>query len=199
MRYRLFIASILFSSLLSAQTPPSELKKIIANCASCHGEQGISPINAIPNLAGQHAEYTLKQLQDYQNKTLRDNAVMHHALKAVSPKDYARLAEYYSRMPKAHGQTPQAFLRLGETLYRGGDPKRHITACIACHGPKGLGNGPAKFPVLSGQKPEYTQQQLKMFKSHQRKNDLNGIMRDIAGRLEEKDIKALAYYCSGLH
>lgn len=196
---------VLFFTLLSpllyaksAEVSPA-LKKHLIYCSGCHGNEGVSVGNVIPNLAGQHASYIIKELHDYATGETRKNENMTQALKNLPASDYAKVAEFYASQPIPQGQTPQKYVKLGEQLYRGGDPSRQITACIACHGPRGYGNGPAKFPVLSGQKPEYTLQQLQNFKSHQRKNDLNGIMRNIAEKLTEKDMKALAHYCSGLH
>lgn len=76
----------------------------------------------------------------------------------------------------------------------GGDLKKQITACIACHGPDGKGNDLAGFPVLRGQSVEYTLQQLQSFKSKTRKNDLNAIMQTICARMSDEDMKAIANY-----
>jgi cytochrome c553 len=87
----------------------------------------------------------------------------------------------------------------GEALYRGGDADRGITACIACHSPDGRGMNLAGFPVLSGQHAQYTKQQLEMFRSGQRHNDLNGMMRGVAAKLTDEDIRVLSAYLEGLY
>ncbi len=79
----------------------------------------------------------------------------------------------------------------GRALYQGGDESRGVTACIACHGPKGNGMGLAGFPDISGQHATYTAAQLKAFRSGQRHNDMNGMMRDIAMKLTDEDIEIL--------
>ena len=84
-------------------------------------------------------------------------------------------------------------------MYRGGDFNKHITACIACHGPKGTGNAQAGFPSISGQHAAYTIQQLQDFKEGKRKNDLNSIMRDISARMSIEDMEAVANYIAGLY
>lgn len=174
-------------------------KEKASTCVACHGQAGVSVNPQWPNLAGQHAPYLLKQLEDYKKGESRKNAVMAPIVAALSTKDMAELAEFYASLPVPESATPKAYLKRGEALYRGGDFKKHITACIACHGPRGLGNAEANFPVLSGQQPLYTLQQLQAFKSKQRRNDLNNIMQDISARMSEDDMKAVAYYTAGLH
>ena len=59
--------------------------------------------------------------------------------------------------------------------------------------------GQAGFPDISGQHPEYTASQLKMFRDGSRHNDMNGMMRDIATKLTDEDIDILAQYLAGLY
>jgi len=79
-----------------------------------------------------------------------------------------------------------------------GNPATGITACAACHGPNGNGNPAAKFPALGAQHAAYTIKQLQMFRDGSRANDPNQMMRDIATRLSEQEIEALAMYLSTL-
>ncbi|ARG96309.1 c-type cytochrome [Legionella micdadei] len=170
-----------------------------AVCAACHGPQGVSSNPQWPNLAGQHASYLIKQMHDFKKGTTRNAATMAAVLTDLSDQDIVELANYYSNQSIAEGETPEKFLKRGELLYRGGDFSKHITACIACHGPKGTGNAQAGFPVLTGQHAEYTIQQLQAFKDRKRTNDLNSIMRDISERMSKEDMEAVAYYIQGLH
>ena len=59
--------------------------------------------------------------------------------------------------------------------------------------------GLAKFPDISGQHAAYTIDQLKQFRSGQRANDPNGMMRDIAAKLTDDDMEILAKYLQGLY
>ncbi len=152
-----------------------------------------------PNLSGQHKDYLLKQLQNIKTGHARNVAVMQAMLAPLTETDLAAMADYYSMQPISIGMTPKKYLKRGEQLYRGGDFTKQITACIACHGPGGEGNGQAGFPVVSGQYAAYTIQQLQAFKTGVRKNDLNDIMRDISKQLNDEDIQALAYYMQGLY
>lgn len=168
-------------------------------CVACHGQKGISNNPEWPSLAGQHAAYLVKQLQDFKQASTRSAAVMTPIVANLSEQDMADLAVYYSRLPLPSGTTPKQYLALGEQLYRGGDFNKHITACIACHGPRGTGNAQAGFPVLSGQQAPYTVQQMQAFKDHTRRNDLNAIMQDISARMSADDMQAVANYVAGLH
>ena len=184
---------------LNAQEEPSPVAKKAIICAACHGQQGNSTNPQWPDLAGQHPKYFIKQLKDMKDKTVRDAPTMIALVATLNEQDIDDLATYYAKMPLAQGSTPKEFLQRGEQLYRGGDFAQRITACIACHGPKGTGNAQAGFPVLSGQHAAYTVLQLLAFKEGKRKNDLNHIMQDISSRMSQEDMNAVAHYIEGLH
>ncbi|MGL5742461.1 MAG: c-type cytochrome [Legionella sp.] len=171
----------------------------VAVCAACHGQQGNSTNPQWPNIAGQHPKYFVKQLKDMNNHSLRNAPTMSALVATLTEQDMDDLAAYYAKMPLARGSTPEQFLKRGEQIYRGGDYTKRITACIACHGPKGTGNAQAGFPILSGQHAAYTVLQLKAFTDGTRKNDLNHIMQDISNRMSQEDMEAVAHYIEGLH
>lgn len=168
-------------------------------CAACHGPTGISLNPEWPSLAGQHASYLVKQLNDFKENHGRSSPAMTPMAVNLSEQDRLDIAAFYSGMPLPNGKTPKKYVSRGEQLYRGGDFEKHITACIACHGPKGDGNGQAGFPALSGQQVAYTIQQLEAFKDKKRNNDLNSIMQDISARMNHEDMMAVANYVAGLH
>jgi cytochrome c553 len=190
----LFVPLILFAQ----ENKMSEGNKAIV-CTACHGQQGNSTNPEWPNIAGQNTKYFVKQLKDMKDKSLRDAPTMSALVATLSERDMDDLAAYYAKMPLAQGSTPEKFLKRGEQIYRGGDFAKRITACIACHGPKGTGNAQAGFPVLSGQHASYTVLQLIAFKEGKRKNDLNHIMHDISSRMNQDDMEAVAHYIEGLH
>jgi cytochrome c553 len=183
-------------ALANGNPQAGEIKSI--SCVACHGEKGISTNPQWPSIAGQHFSYILKQLVDFKNKT-RTSPIMEPLVANLTKQDMEDLAIYYSQLPLPEGKTAQKYLDQGQTLYRGGDFAKKITACIACHGPRGTGNSQAAFPVLSGQQAVYTMQQLQAFKEGKRTNDLNSIMRDISARMEPADMEAVANYIAGLH
>lgn len=191
---------IFWSSLTAfAEEPATISTDPVATCTACHGPKGISSTPIWPNLAGQNKKYLLKQLIEMQQAKTRNVPTMTAIIGSLNQKQLEELAAYYAKLPKAEGITPQKYLKRGEQLYRGGDFSQHITACIACHGPRGTGNSQAGFPVLSGQKAAYTVLQLQNFKTGKRTNDLNHIMQDISKRMSDADMEAVAHYIEGLY
>lgn len=167
-------------------------------CAACHGANGISAVAMFPNLAGQQASYLAKQITD-----IRDGArvvpQMVGIVANLSDQDIADLAAYYAELEPNLGQADPALAEQGRKLYRAGDLAKGIPACTACHTPTGQGIGTAKFPALSGQHPEYTVATLQDFASGARSNDPNAIMRDIAAKMSDEQMQAVANYVYGLH
>ena len=118
---------------------------------------------------------------------------------ALSEQDILDLAAYYSSQEATASEASEDSVELGNKLYVGGDLQRGITACIACHGPKGNGTSLSGFPDISGQHSDYIATQLKAFRSGDRANSLNGMMADIAKRMNDKDIEVISSYVAGLH
>ena len=169
-----------------------------ATCAVCHGPDGNSDNPTWPNLAGQHAEYTRKQLEDYRSGHRKNDQMAPMAM-GLSDQDIADLAAYYASLEPRTGQARPEYLDAGERMYRAGDAAMGLAACMACHGPTGIGNPAANYPRINAQHAEYTELQLKAFKAEERANDRNAIMRDIAGRMSNDSIEAVADYLQGLH
>ncbi len=197
--------SYLLTGAAVAQGDAEAGKEKAATCAACHGPDGNSVIEANPKLAGQHPNYLVKQLKEFKlasqtgGEEGRNNAVMNGMAAPLSEQDMKDIAAYYASQEATPGSTLEEYIEPGEVLYRGGDEARGITACIACHGPNGNGMQLAGFPDISGQHTAYTAAQLNAFKSGMRKNDMNGMMRDIAKKLTDEDIAVLSNYIAGLH
>jgi len=171
-------------------------------CVACHSADGNSTIPANPILAGQHREYLLKQLTEFKSvdgkPQVRNNAVMLGMTATLSGDDMRGLASYFSlQKVKPAKATDPKLVAAGKILWRRGDPDKGIPACAGCHGPAGAGL-PVQYPRLAGQHAEYTETQLKNFRSEERSNDPERMMRTIADKLSDKQIKALADYIAGL-
>ncbi len=168
-------------------------------CAGCHGVDGNSTNPIWPSLAGQHAAYTLKQLKEFKSGT-RQNAVMAGMVAALSDDDMVNLAAYYESLtPKGAPVAAETdVLQKGQDIYRGGITDAQVAACTACHSPTGKGNGPAGWPSLAGQHAEYTVAQLKAFQSGARANDAGLMMRNVAKRMSEAEMQAVAAYLAAL-
>jgi cytochrome c553 len=210
MNYRLIMAAVagaLISSLTYAQGvvkgDPAKAQQIVTQvCAACHGADGNSAISANPSLAGQHPEYTLKQLLNFKSQdgkpAERGNAVMAGMVASLSADDMSNLAAYFAgQKPKSRAARDPELVKLGQAIYRGGILDKGVAACASCHSPNGAGI-PAQFPRLAGQHAEYTATQLKAFRGGERANDPNRMMRGVAVKLSDREISAVAEYIAGL-
>lgn len=171
-------------------------------CAACHAADGNSVAAANPKLAGQGYDYLHKQLQNFKpqagKKAERENAVMAGMVANLSPADMKNLAAYYAGQKlKPAKAVDKDLAALGQKIYRGGIAASGIPACAGCHGPTGAGI-PAQYPRIAGQFSEYLEAQLKAFRAGVRSNDPNGMMRGVAVRLNDREIKAVAEYAAGL-
>lgn len=172
-------------------------KQKSAQCVACHGVDGNSPSPAFPKLAGQSAGYIAKQLADFKSGR-RVNGIMAGQVAALSKADMENLGAYFASQTASSGVASSAAqAKSGARLYRGGNAKTGVSACMSCHGPSGKGI-PPKYPRVSGQHASYSEAQLKAFKEKQRKNDDN-VMTAIAFRMSNEEIRAVADYMAGLH
>ncbi len=166
-------------------------------CAACHGADGNSPLPMNPSLAGQHSEYLLKQLNEFKSGS-RNNAVMMGMVAGLSAEDMRNLAAFYAaQKPGETAANDKELVAQGRKLFRGGNAAIGVAACAGCHSPNGAGI-PSQYPRLAGQHPEYVVAQLKAFRTGERANDYNNMMRAVAARLTDKEIAAVAEYLSGL-
>ncbi len=186
-----------------AKADPAKGKAIAETvCIACHGADGNSAAAANPHLAGQVEEYLYKQLQNFKSvdgkPAARNNAIMGGMAAPLSDEDMKNVAAWFaSQKLKPAAAKDEKQIALGQKLWRQGDFKKGIPACAGCHGPSGAGL-PAQYPRLSGQFAEYTEAQLKSFRSEERANDPEKMMRTIAAKLSDVEIKAVAEYAAGL-
>lgn len=216
----LLLASFVFSTV-SAQgvaAPDAEkgeelyvngdMSRGILSCASCHGAEGNSTMSVYPNLAGMSHEYIVKQLNDFvapkdghaaRRGVDGADAIMTPFATALSDEDKANVAFYLTQqkldLETAAVANNTDTIERGQQIWRGGIPDRKVPACAACHSANGAGM-PGEFPRLAGQFPEYISEQLNLFRSGYRDND--DMMHDIADRMTDADIAAVADYAAGL-
>jgi cytochrome c553 len=169
--------------------------KFGAVCAACHGADGNSGVPANPKLAQQHPDYLMKELQDFKSGK-RSNPIMQPMAAQLSDADMKNIA-YWAGAQKAKPgfAKDKDLVALGERIYRGGVADKQVPACAGCHSPNGAGI-PAQYPRLAGQHADYTAAQLTNFQNGTRKN--SAPMADIATRLSDREIKAVADYIAGL-
>lgn len=164
-------------------------------CVGCHGAAGNSAIPQNPVLAGQHAEYIVKQLSEFKGD-VRANPIMSGIAKGMSDEDMKNVAAYLdAQTPKGGAAKNKDTVELGKKIYRAGIAEKNVPACAGCHAPNGAGI-PAQFARLGGQHQDYTVAQLTAFRSGARKNSPQ--MLTIAKRMSDDEIQAVADYIAGL-
>lgn len=182
---------------------PAKAQQIVTQvCAACHAADGNSAIPVNPSLAGQHPEYTYKQLRNFKSQggkpAERNNGVMAGMVANLSDDDMKNIAAYFAvQKPKSLVARDAALAKQGESIYRGGIQAKGVAACASCHAPNGAGM-PAQFPRVAGQHAEYTISQLTAFRAGQRANDPAQMMRMIAAKMSDQEIKAVSEYIAGL-
>ena len=169
-----------------------------AACGACHGATGAATTAPMyPKLAGQHASYIAKQLADFKAGTRQDPIMMGMSA-ALSDEDMADIGAFFASQETSIGSADAEAVAAGKKIYEAGDKTKGVSACMACHGPSGAGNPGAKFPALSGQNVDYTVKTLQDLRSGTRANDPGSMMRDIAAKMSDSDIKAVAAYINAL-
>ena len=168
-----------------------------AACAACHGADGNSANGEWPKLAGQNTVYLVKQLQDFKAGR-RANPIMSGMAAPLSDQDMEDIAAYYSAQQPAPGKADPELVEKGKVVYLSGNLNSGLAACTACHGANGKGNPAAGFPAVSDQHAQYVETQLKAFRAMQRGNDPGQMMRNIAAKMNDDEIKAVASFMQGL-
>jgi cytochrome c553 len=200
----LLAAALVVQPALADSTPwePGSIDagKAKANtCAACHGSDGNSVNPEWPSLAGQHPAYIVDQLKAYQSGQ-RQNVLMTGMAMPLSEEDMWDLAQYFAAQAPAPRTAGDGNYRRGAEIYRGGILEKNVPACAACHGPAGGGNPLLQYPVVAGQHMTYLVDTLKAYASGERKSDADNaqMMRTIASRLSEDEMKAVAAFMQGL-
>lgn len=170
--------------------------KFGGTCAACHGADGNSGVPANPKLAQQHPDYIIKQLTEFKAGK-RVNPIMQPMAAGLSDADIRNIAYWAgSQKAKPGFAKDKELVSMGERIYRGGIADRQVPACAGCHSPNGAGI-PAQYPRIGGQHADYTAAQLTAFRDGVRKNSLP--MAQVAAKLNDREIKAVADYVAGLH
>jgi cytochrome c553 len=164
-------------------------------CAACHTVDGTRGSPANPILAGQHAEYIIKQLGEFKADK-RSNPIMKGFASALSEADMKNVAAFYSsKQGKPGFAKNKELVALGQKIYRGGIADKQVPACAGCHSPTGAGI-PSQFPRIGGQHADYVDAQMRAFRIGARANSAQ--MTAIAAKMSDKEIAAVADYLAGL-
>jgi cytochrome c553 len=197
-RFYLFLLLALMATLLKpfavhAEDAPNTL------CTGCHNEDGNSTVPDFPKLAGLDPVYISKQISDFK-KYKRVSEIMGPMAAQIPDADVPKLAAYFSKQKRTVGTvgvvTDSKLAAQGQQIYDDGIVSSAVPACSGCHGEKG--EGTELFPRLAGQHTVYVMTQLNNFKNIVRNNDAKKVMRAIASRMNDQEMKAAAEYITSL-
>ena len=167
---------------------------VMGRCFLCHGATGDSSSPLYPKLAGQNSGYMLKQLRNFKRGE-RESSEMRKVVAEMDENEMQAAAFFFSRQQPSRGNSAYAEMRaLGEKLFSQGDRARGLKPCRECHGDNGAGS--ATLPRIAGQHTLYLETQLTLFEERKRTND-NAQMQEIAARLTNDEMRALAEYLRG--
>lgn len=182
---------------------PAKGQQIVSTvCSACHNADGNSALVTNPKLAGQHAEYLVKQMKNFKGEggkpAERINPVMNAMIAAYNDEQMRDIGAFLSgQQRKGEVAKNPDTIEFGRQIFRAGDQAKGLPACAGCHGPAG-GGVPAQYPRLSGQFAEYTEAQLRGFRAGERTNDTNKMMRMVTIKMTDAEIKAVSDYIAGL-
>lgn len=168
----------------------------LANCARCHGYDGMGRgAGVFPVLAGQHEAYLLASIEAYRNAE-RHSGIMQPAVWNLGEDTLRELAEYFAQLPRAETPPPApsaSQMERGRRIAEEGIPERGIPACQQCHGP-GTARNPM-YPRLAGQYADYLELQLELFSKGTRGGTPYAhIMNTVTRRMTAEDRRAVALY-----
>ncbi|WDE95689.1 c-type cytochrome [Lentisphaera profundi] len=171
-------------------------------CATCHGPngEGMTALKS-PALAGQSAEYIIRQLQYFKHGVRgadpakdMQGSMMAPMAKMLSDDDMTNVAAYIGTLTGKAQHTLTGDANAGKAKYM---------LCATCHGPNGEGMPAMKSPGLTNLPDYYIVSQLQNFKHGVRgadpAKDMQGsMMAPMAKMLSEEDMKNLAAYIKTL-
>lgn len=198
-RYRIATVACLLAVMavpLSAwsQADEARARRIVGGvCFVCHGAEGESATEMFPRLAGQHWEYTARQLENFKSGKRKSSAMADMAARLTADEMVA-LGKFFEKQT-VPPQPPRdkALAATGQLIYHQGNAATGLPACASCHGPEARGS--ASLPRLAGQLAAYTENQLKSFRLRERTND-NAVMQALASKLSPQEMAAVAEYLS---
>lgn len=194
-RFSTLALSALLATSAWAQADEARAKKIVGGvCFMCHGAEGESASEVFPRLAGQHWEYTAKQLENFKSGKRKSTAMADMVAK-LTPDEMVALGKFFeSKAAPSEPPKDAGLAAVGQYIYHNGNKFSGLAACASCHG--AAAKGTTALPRLAGQYPAYTETQLKQFNQRERTND-NAVMHAIASKMSPLEMAAVAEYLSG--
>jgi len=183
----------LLRKMKSIQADPVALKAAVAQgqergrlCFSCHGKDGNSKREYIPNLASQNATYLFSQFEHFADGSRKDY-VMSKLAKQITGDERVAIALYFANRDVQPRLERVAASDNGKRIYE--------STCFVCHGTAGHGNH--QYPRIAGQPMEFLVNTLTSFKNND-EDRLNSPMVAVIKNLGEQDLKDVASYVTNM-
>lgn len=160
-------------------------------CGYCHGKDGNSVKNYIPNLADQNEKYLLVQFERFAEGT-RQNYVMEKLAENMDYRDKINLALYYASLKVKTDKKTHLNTSLNQPLKT---TKTYQAKCALCHGQDGKGN--EHLPRIAGQPQEFLTATLLAFKTKESKRT-ESPMDAVVNQVTKDELKELAKLISSM-
>ena len=175
-----------FKPLFVKPEDVSEGKRLAdMSCAGCHGPNGVSNTDGVPNLAGQRSVYLYRELKAYKSG-LRANTIMTNSVKFLSDDAFVKVSAYYASLDPAQPSASAPAMK-PDPVEAG---KEAAASCGGCHGEKGVSKIPG-MPSLAGLDPKYLVTAMRAYKSGQRKQE---VMKALIAKVPDDQFKNIALY-----
>jgi cytochrome c553 len=96
--------------LAAGHRDAAQVPQVAGLCVSCHGADGVGIAPLYPTLAGQHADYIVRALDEYQ-KGARKNLIMATFVTKLTSEQIGALADYFAKQEPALQTLPRAYSR----------------------------------------------------------------------------------------
>jgi len=155
-------------------------------CQYCHGKDGNSKKEGVPNLAEQNPVYLLTQFE-YFRTDKRKNKVMNELAKNLTQDERVNVALYYASQKVIVSDEKK---NLNSVSYQAGG-KIYKNICANCHGAKGYGE--QNLPRIAGQKTTFLSETLTAYKTGKKVRP-DSPMVAISAALSDEDIASVATF-----
>ncbi|MDR0673557.1 MAG: cytochrome c4 [Zoogloeaceae bacterium] len=163
-----------------------EGRKASSFCVNCHGKNGISRQQDVPNLAGQNADYVLEQTRKF-GKGQRKDEFMQGVISLLSEEEKINISLYYASQNPKPGTPNAALVAKGKVVY--------TRLCQRCHGENAHGN--EVIPRTASQHMDYLVRAITRYrdKTGERQEPQ---MTSATAPLKDADIESVAAYLYSL-
>lgn len=161
-------------------------------CSQCHGIDGRSTGEGVPQLAGQRTVYLYRVLQAYQKRERRSD-VMNHAAGFLNDEALMAVAAHYASLSPARPADLEAGGAIADPPAAGdafAGIRDDMKKCDRCHGPDGNSTA-SGMPSLTSQDPEYFVRSMQAYTDGSRSHK---IMEKLVGNLDDETLQAMGIF-----